>query len=808
MGTLATSISAQGKAINPSPLHTVCIHVLREARADIRLLRSATALVEAGFAVSVVDVEANPRCPAKEEIHGVSIEHMIVPAWYKSRRMEAWFLLVAVQTFVLSIVRLMQTRADVYHANELTALPACFLVALLRRKPLIFEIYDLQFPVPYTQIGFWRRVGASLYALLLPRCAGVIVTSPLHGRAVQRRYHVHETALVRNVPTYRQVPKTNRLREYLGLDDEVRIALYQGNLQSDRGLDRLIPAAKHLHPKTVIVMMGKNMESTKEHLEALIAQEQVADRVKILPAVPYEELLDWTASADIGLTTFSPEQSLSIRYTLPNKLFEYLMAGLPVLSLELDAIAEVLRRYEVGHVLSSLDPAEIGRGINAMLQDEQALDHMHNNALEASQQELCWDKEKGTLIHFYQKILAQGEEMRTPALHKVCIHVLREARADIRLLRSATALVEAGFAVSVVDVEANPRCPAKEEIHGVSIEHMIVPAWYKSRRMEAWFLLVAVQTFVLSIVRLMQTRADVYHANELTALPACFLVALLRRKPLIFEIYDLQFPVPYTQIGFWRRVGASLYALLLPRCAGVIVTSPLHGRAVQRRYHVHETALVRNVPTYRKVSKTNRLREYLGLDDEVRIALYQGNLQSDRGLDRLIPAAKHLHPKTVIVMMGKNMESTKEHLEALIAQEQVADRVKILPAVPYEELLDWTASADIGLTIYTWEHSLNVEMMLPNKVFEYMMAGLPVLSSPLHAIVDVLETFGTGQVVTSLEAEDIGNAINTMVTDDALLTRMRLNGLKAAEEFCWEKEKVSLIHLYQKIVRDNQIQGI
>src|SRR5207247_7864979 len=144
----------------------------------------------------------------------------------------------------------------------------------------------------------------------------------------------------------------------------------------------------------VIVMMGRAVETTRVQLEDLIASKGVADRVKIIPPVPYAELLDWTASADIGLTIFQPGYTRSIRYCLPNKLFEYLMAGLPVLSSQLDAIAEVLKTYDVGQILPSLAPEDIGASINAMLADAEALARRRQNALEAAKQEFNWEKEK------------------------------------------------------------------------------------------------------------------------------------------------------------------------------------------------------------------------------------------------------------------------------------------------------------------------------------------------------------------------------------------------------------------------------
>ncbi|TMC14664.1 MAG: glycosyltransferase family 4 protein [Chloroflexi bacterium] len=219
-----------------------------------------------------------------------------------------------------------------------------------------------------------------------------------------------------------------------------------------------------------------------------------------------------------------------------------------------------------------------------------------------------------------------------------------------------------------------------------------------------------------------------------------------------------------------------------------------------RRYHVPEVVLIRSVPEYRSVAKSERLRDQLDLKPEVRIALYQGNLQPNRGLEKLIRAAAFLEPDIMIVLMGKNVGSTQAQLEALMASEGVTDRVRILPPVPYAELLDWTASADVGLNVASSGYSLNVRYFLPNKLFEYLMAGLPVLTSPLEAMVDVVQTYDVGQVFPSLEPASIGETINRILADPIELARQRSNALAAAKnELYWEKESLRLIQLYQEI---------
>lgn len=387
---------------------------------------------------------------------------------------------------------------------------------------------------------------------------------------------------------------------------------------------------------------------------------------------------------------------------------------------------------------------------------------------------------------------------------KVCMHDLRKSRTDVRAMRAANALVEAGFAVSIVDLEGESVQSAEEEIEGINVKHMIVPNAFIATRFKRWALIRAVRLLIGGALRLLRTSADIYHALDLPALPACYIAAQLRRKPLIFEAYELPLStLPPSELSTSRRwLHALLTPLLVhivPRCTGVITVSPPLVQELRKRYHCQDVTLIRNVPSYRAVPDNDRLRRQLGLSSDVRIALYQGSFDANRSLNLLVRAAQFLERDIVIVMMGEGDEATRSQLEARIASEGVADRVKILPSVPYAELLDWTASADIGLVVYTLDRAANVRVMLPNKLFEYLMAGLPVLSSELEAVSEVIKTYNVGHVVSPLAPEDIAAAISAMLTDRVALARMRRNALYAAQHiFCWEKEKEQLIQLYHQ----------
>ncbi|HTK05979.1 MAG TPA: glycosyltransferase [Ktedonobacteraceae bacterium] len=388
---------------------------------------------------------------------------------------------------------------------------------------------------------------------------------------------------------------------------------------------------------------------------------------------------------------------------------------------------------------------------------------------------------------------------------KVGMHVLGAAATDPRVLREAIALVEAGYDVSIVDIEEEGTRPRDEDLQGVHLKHVLMPRAFFSTRFDKSTLIRVTQLFVRTTTRLLQTKADIYHGHEVSGLLPCYIAAVLRRKPVIFDAHEMPlFERPLSELGRSRRMLRGLLVILLkyivPRCAGVITVSPPIVQELLTRYGLEDVALIRNIPEFRAVTRTNRLREYLGLKPEMRIVLYQGYLQPNRGLDKLIRAAKFLGPDITVVLMGKNRKTTQAQLEALIASEGVEERVKIIPPVPYKELLEWTSSADIGVNVASPDYSLNVQYFLPNKLFEYIMSGLPVLSSPLRAMVEVITHYDVGQVFPSLEPADIAEAINRLIADPASIERMRQNAFAAAKkELHWEKEQTKLLALYQEI---------
>jgi glycosyltransferase involved in cell wall biosynthesis len=410
--THTASLVTNEAATTPSPVQ-VCMHVRGTARTDVRVMREATVLAEAGFSVSIIDIEHDTTRLAEEDLAKIHVQHILRPGWFILPRFKLWRLVRILQKLIVSTFRLVRMPTDIYHAHDVNALLPCYIAAQLRRKLLVFDAHEMPLHELEDMRPRWAHaLITQLFAIIVRRCAGVSTVSPPIIAEMCSRYHLTDVSLIRNTLSFQEVPRSERLRQHLGLASNTRIVLYAGNFQPNRTLDKLVRAARFLERDIVIVLMGRNVGSTQAELEALVAREGTADRVKIIPPVPYEELLTWTSSADIGAIVSAPDHSINARVQFPNKLFEYLMVGLPVIASQLPAIAEIIEAYDVGRLLPSLEPAAIGAEINAMLADRAGLERMRRNALEASQRDLNWQKESQLLLRLYHNVLLKQHKGR------------------------------------------------------------------------------------------------------------------------------------------------------------------------------------------------------------------------------------------------------------------------------------------------------------------------------------------------------------------------------------------------------------
>lgn len=306
-------------------------------------------------------------------------------------------------------------------------------------------------------------------------------------------------------------------------------------------------------------------------------------------------------------------------------------------------------------------------------------------------------------------------------------------------------------------------------------------------------------------------RADIVHAHDLDTLAVAAALASRWRAPLVYDAHEL-FVDQMTQGGqtgaarAWpsrlkqalaQRNFARLERRLIGRAAAVITVSQSIAAELAARYGIASPTLVLNTPRYRELTAgSSYLRQRLGLQDAQRIILLQGAVLPDRHLLELVQTLPLLPETVVLTFLGFNLGTYQAAIRQEVARLGLQARVFMLDALPAEQLLEATASADVGMILLAG-HNKNDRFAMPNKLFEYMMAGLPFVASDWPEIGRVARATGAGVTVTAPTPAALAAAVHDILQAPARAAAMRAAGLAAARaEYNWERQAQRLLELY------------
>ena len=312
----------------------------------------------------------------------------------------------------------------------------------------------------------------------------------------------------------------------------------------------------------------------------------------------------------------------------------------------------------------------------------------------------------------------------------------------------------------------------------------------------------------------LDTPAQVYHAHDLDTLPAAAALAKRHRARYLFDTHELfvdqlDLGSEAAQVGHANRAKqkivqrnyARLERSLIRRASAVITVSDAVADELVTRYGIARPTPILNTPHYRDLSGgSTYLRQRLGLSDDRRLILYQGGVQPERGLVELVQSLALLPEDHVLIFLGFNLGNYQETIRREIDRLRLQPRVYLLEALPREQLLEATASADVGIQLLAGLN-LNHRLTLPNKLFEYMMAGLPFISTDWPEVGRVVRQTGAGVAIASITPEAIAAGIRQVLTDPVKYAAMRQAGLAAARaEFNWERQAAKLLRLYADLI--------
>lgn len=394
-----------------------------------------------------------------------------------------------------------------------------------------------------------------------------------------------------------------------------------------------------------------------------------------------------------------------------------------------------------------------------------------------------------------------------------------DRQIDRRILLSADGLRSAGWTPEIIAMpcdgmaDQEAACVTRIQLKPTDSPRESLANWvYKSLRARlgtnrramrflkriAWSGLIDQETYYERIFwPSVRTRSpDIIVAIDLPMLPVSARLAEHTGAKLVYDSHEL-----YSEQDFsepekrrWREIESKYIA----KCDAVITINESIASELKHRYQLAKVHVILNAE---RNTQTQADRQYFhhlwNLETSTRILLYQGGLSRGRNLDVLTKAMSFVHVKDLILVVLGNGEMTVP-LRKIINRYDLGDRVFLHPAVPQGELLRITSAADVGVIPYQ-ANCLNNYYCTPNKLFEFIAAGIPVLASELPELTKFVSGWRIGLVGDTSTPEHTAHLIDEFFADGKRLEAFRHGVEKAKLKINWETEEKKLISIFESL---------
>ncbi|MEK5304237.1 glycosyltransferase [Bacillus sp. FSL R10-2201] len=428
---------------------------------------------------------------------------------------------------------------------------------------------------------------------------------------------------------------------------------------------------------------------------------------------------------------------------------------------------------------------------------------------------------------------------------KVCMFVWNHFTNDARVLRECTALSESGYEVDLICIHdwkqvdlpmweqhqkgftvtrVKNRVPTLQKVFGLAKRvkrvamknSAIIAAFGLFVMLGIWKFPIAtvsllLLTFLLSqrkiatffvrgtiLLRMIRAgfkkKYDIYHSNDLnTLLQGVICAKILNRKKLIYDSHEVQ----TSRTGYNSNIYGIMEKFFIKFCDVMIMENHTRAKYTEELYGFYPK-VIHNYPfvSLPEMSNSIDLHGILNISKNEPILLYQGGIQIGRGLDKLVQAVP-LFKRGVVVFIGDGR--IKPELQQMVKDMELEDRVKFVEKVPVQELSHYTKNAYLGFQLLN-NVCFNHYSASSNKLFEYMMSGVPVVACSFPEIQGVVEKENIGVCVDSHDPASIAKGVNNLLDNPEKREEMTRNCFQAREIYNWELEKKVFLQLYKEVL--------
>ena len=357
-------------------------------------------------------------------------------------------------------------------------------------------------------------------------------------------------------------------------------------------------------------------------------------------------------------------------------------------------------------------------------------------------------------------------------MKRICVSVSNDLICDNRVNKTCKSLVDYGLSVKLIGraFKSSPFLPSRS---------------YKCKRLSIIFKKNAIYYAELNLklfFYLLFSKQDFLWANDLDTLLPNYLVAKLKRKPLIFDSHEHFTQVPELKDNpFAKKVWKAIEKHCIKGCDAVFTVCNPIKNYFKEEYN-KESLVVRNIPP-----RIFFKQETIPSSKKENIIVWQGAVNIERGLEELCEAMQWIDARLLIMGVG----DIKSDLEKKVKTLQLENKIHFLGRLPFEEMMNKTKSAKLAISIDKATNG-NYAISLPNKIFEYIACSVTVLVSPLQEIKLIVEKHKTGEFLSSYNPQELAKQITNLLNDERKLDLIAENCKKAAKELCWENEEIQI----------------
>ena len=365
------------------------VSVINDLVTDNRVNKTCMALIECGYDVTLVGRKLSNSLP--------------IPNWtFKTIRLKmifkkgpAFYFFFNFRLFFVGLIN----KTDLFYANDLDTLAPMFLLSKLKKKPLIYDSHELFCEVPELKASRIKKsIWQKLEGYIIPKLKTCITVNDSIAKIYEAKYNV-PFFIVRNISDFDQsfIPKS---RVQLSLPEDKKIILLQGaGINVDRGAEELIDAMEFVQNAVLyIIGSGDVWENLKQKV---LFNKNIQNKVVLINKLPKSELINYTFNADLGLS-IDKNTNLNYLYSLPNKIFDYIQAEIPILASRLPEIENIILQYKIGDFIDDHNPKTIANKLNEMLYSQQL--SSYKKYLAIAKKEITWKSEKEKLLTIIKNI--------------------------------------------------------------------------------------------------------------------------------------------------------------------------------------------------------------------------------------------------------------------------------------------------------------------------------------------------------------------------------------------------------------------